>query len=1171
MHIPEIFCRRRALNSRALLLASLLFMTSYLMFSTTAGAQEFRGSIVGSVTDAQSAPIPNAIVVVRNLDTGAIFRTKTTDSGDYTAPSLAPGKYSVRVEAQSFKSFEQNGIILQSSETPHVNVILQVGDVTQQVVVTSDAPIVDPSNATISQVITTREVEDLPQNGRTPVVLAQLGVGVSSTNRPGTTRPFDNAGAAAISIAGTQDENTEILLDGSPDTDNLLKLAYSPPQDIVQSVSVSAFQVDAGYGHSGGGVLNQVTKGGTNSFHGSLYEYAQFAALNANGYFADRTNTPKPNTHYHQYGLSAGGPVWIPHIFNGRDRVFFEFAWEGIRDSQPASGFLTVPTDAEKNGDFSSLLAIGPQYQIYDPSTARVVDGVVVRDPFKGNIIPSSRINSIAKKLLTYYPEPNTLSGQDGVHNYFTSFPSQDLYDNQFGRMDFNIRTRDKLFLDVRHSQRTQLTNNYFHNISTGDPLDRVNWGAAVDNVFTVTPTTVINTRINWTRYVNYAIAGSQGLDPTDIGYPGYLVDNTTLLEYPSIQFAGCNSGSSTTFACLFDPNNLAASTYTESYHLLNNVTKVMHQHVLKIGVDARQYRISNIAYNYSTGKFTFGNSFTQASSKAAPAPLGQDMAALLLGLPTAGEYDQNVFIATHSSYLSLYVQDDWKLSKNLTLNLGLRFDHDFPLYERHNRAVNGFDPTVETPLTGAAAAAYNSNPIAQIPVGQFKPVGGLTFASASSPQLYNTPSKTFSPRIGFAWSPDAFENKTVFSGGFSIFVFPLLDVGTVNTSGFSSTTPYIATNDNYVTSASTLDNPFPNGLIPPTGSSLGPSTYQGQLVYWFNPDFHNAYSERYALSIQQQLDRNSFFQVAYIGAHYVKLPVQVDLNPIPRQYLSTSSVRDNNVIGLLSGSVANPFQGLLTGTTLNGSTVPRSQLLLPYPQYPADMVVMQNSSSGSDSYNSLNVRVQRRLTAGLSFLMNYTWSKNIEQDSLLNPTDSHYEKRIGSQDYPHHLVIASTYKLPYSSFGGSSFLDHMKHALLGGWAASGTYLLQSGPPLSWGNVVYLGGPLNLNTRETFKPAFDITQFDRQSADQPSDNIRTFHSTDPRWRGDKTNNIDASLARQLSYRDRFTGELRVEAFNLLNHPVFGNPNLTPTSSSFGLITSQAGESRTLQVSAHIRF
>ena len=1152
------------------LIHPLLFVLLILWLSPVF-AQEFRGSISGIVVDAQSRVIPGVQVSIQNMDTGAIFRTSTGERGNYIAPALAPGRYQVHMEAPNFRSFQQDGIILQAGENPQVNVTLRPGDVSQKVVVTSDAPIVDTSNAAISQVITTREVEDLPQNGRTPVVLAQLGVGVSSTNRPGTTRPFDNAGAAAISIAGTQDESTEILLDGSPDTDNLLKLAYSPPQDIVQAVTVSAFQVDAAYGHSGGGILNQITKGGTNIYHGSLYEYAQFAALNANGYFADRTGTPKPNTHYNQYGLSFGGPVRIPKIFNGQDKVFFEFAWEGIRDSQPANGFLTVPTDAERNGDFSSLLALGSQYQIYDPATSTVVDSTVMRQPFAGNIIPAQRLNPIAQQLMKFYPEPNVAAGPDGVHNYFTSFPSSDSYDNQFGRMDFNIGVKDKLFVDIRHSQRTQLTNNYFHNISTGDPLDRINWGAGIDNVYVLNPTTVINTRANWNRYVNNALAGSQGLDPTTIGYPGYLTGHTTLLEYPSVQFAGCNSGSSPTFACLFDPNNLAASTYTESYHLLNNVTKIIGEHALKIGADVRQYRVSNIAYNYSAGQFTFGNSFTQASSSSAVAPLGQDLAALLLGLPTSGEYDQNVFIATHSNYLGLYLQDDWKLSRTLTLNLGLRFDHDFPLYERHNRAINGFDPTAVTPLTSKSVAAYSASPIAQVPVVQFNVLGGVTFASNAEPQLYHTPSNTFSPRIGFAWSPDALRNRTVFSGGFSIFVFPLLDVGVVNSSGFSSITPYVPTNDNFATAATNLSDPFPNGFIPPTGSSLGASTYQGQEIYFFNRDFHNAYSERYALSVQHQLDQNSFIQVAYIGAHYVKLPVTRSLNSIPRQYLSTSPTRDNAVISLLTGTVANPFSGLLPGTTLNGAKIARSQLLLPYPQYPVDQVLVQNVSNGTDNYNSLNVRVQRRLTHGLSLLANYTWSRNIEQDSLLNPTDAKYEKRIGTQDYPHHLVISSTYKLPYPAIGGDGVVGHLKHVLLGGWAASGSYLYQTGPPLSWGNVVYLGGPLHLNTKQTNAPAFDTTRFDRNSADQPTYNIRTFHTTDSRWRGDTTNNIDAALARQVSFHDRATAEIRMEAFNLLNHVTFSNPNLTPTSSSFGLITGQAGESRIMQASAHIRF
>jgi hypothetical protein len=1151
--------------------ASMLLLVLISLAGTPLHAQEFRGSITGVVADSTGGALSNATVTVQNLDTQAIFRTHTNGHGAYFAPSLAPGRYRVHVEAPNFKSFEQVGILLQASDNPQVNVTLQIGDVSQEVVVDADAPIVDASNAAISQVITTREVEDLPQNGRTPAVLAQLGVGVTSTNRPGTTRPFDNAGAAAIGIAGTHDESTEILLDGSPDTDNLLKLAYSPPQDIVQSVGVSAFQVDAAYGHSGGGVLNQITKGGTNKFHGSLYDYAQFAALNANGYFADRTHTPKANTHYNQYGLSLGGPVWIPKLFNGHDKLFFEVAWEGIRDSQPANGFLTVPTDAERAGDFSSLLALGPQYQIYDPATATVAGGVVTRKPFQGNIIPSTRINPIAAQLMKFYPEPNVTAGADGVHNFFTSFPSRDLYDNQFGRVDFNLGSRDKMFMDIRHSQRTQTTNNYFNNISTGDPLDRVNWGSGIDNVYALNSTTLINTRVNWNRYINYAIAGSQGLDPTAIGFPGSLISNTTLLEYPSVQFSGCNSGSSTTFACLFDPNNLAASTYTESYHLLNTVTKVLHQHQLKIGVDARRYRISNISYNYSAGKFTFGNNFTQASSTAAAAPLGQDLSALLLGLPTSGEYDNNVFISTHSDYLAIFLQDDWKLSRTLTLNLGLRFDHDFPLYERHNRAINGFDPTATTPLTARATAAYDAHPIAQIPTSQFNVLGGVTYANSSRPQLYDAPSKTVSPRVGFAWSPESLHGKTVVAGGFSIFVFPLLDVGTLNSSGFSSITPYVATNDNYVTSAASLNNPFPSGFIPPTGASLGASTYQGQEIYWFNNDFHNAYSERWSGSVQQAFGANTFMQIAYIGAHYIKLPVLRDLNFIPAQYLSTKPTRDANTIALLTGAVANPLANLLPGTTLNGTTVARAQLLVPYPQYPQDQVLEQNISNGVSSYNSLNVRIQHRLSHGFSMMANYTWSKTLEQDSLLNPSESSYEKHLSTQDYPNHLVVSSTYKLPYASIGGNGITGHLKHALLGGWAASGTYLLQSGPPLGWGNVVYLGGPLNLNTRETNKPAFDINQFDRVSGDQPTGNIRTFHTTDGRWRGDKTNNLDASLARQVSYHDRITGELRIEAFNLFNHPVFSNPNLTPTSSSFGLITSQAGESRTMQVSAHVRF
>jgi hypothetical protein len=344
-----------------------------------------------------------------------------------------------------------------------------------------------------------------------------------------------------------------------------------------------------------------------------------------------------------------------------------------------------------------------------------------------------------------------------------------------------------------------------------------------------------------------------------------------------------------------------------------------------------------------------------------------------------------------------------------------------------------------------------------------------------------------------------------------------------------------------------------------------------------------NGYSQRWALSVQQQIDNNTVFQLAYIGAQYVKLQVSsVPLNPIPRQYLSTSAVKDANVVKLLTNTVSNPFSGLLPGTTLNATTIAQGQLLTAYPQYPIDGLTLQDINNGTISYNSLNARLQRRLTHGLSLIANYTWSKNIEQDTRLNDTDVHYEKRVASYDYPHKLSIAAIYTLPFSTKGGEGFAGHLTHAVLGGWALSGIYSLQSGAPLGFGNLIYYGGDLHLNARQTAPntTAFDTTRFDRVSSDQPSasvngvtvqTNIRTFHSTFSEYRADMTNNLDASIARQLKFHDRVTSELRLEAFNSLNRAQFGGPSLSPTSSAFGTITSQVNTPRVLQISAHIRF
>lgn len=1133
-------------------------------------AQEFRAAIVGTVTDRQGRVVVHASIEIRDAATGTTVKTFTNKEGNFEARALNPGTYDITVESQGFGSYLQHGIKLEAGAHPTVNAVLAPGTVDQQVIVNADAPLLETTTTVVGSTITSEDVENFPLNGRTPIILAQLGVGVASTGGPGQYRPFDNAGAVSIAIAGSSNQTTEVLLDGSPDTDNLLKLAYSPPQDIVQSVTSHVFQTDAGYGHSGGGIMNQITKNGGNQFHGTVYEYNQTSALASNDYFADRTKTPKPNYHYNQYGLTLSGPVMVPKVFNGHDKLFFLFGWEGIRDHNPVTGYLTVPTDAERKGDFSALLGLRTPTVIYDPTTAvQNPDGSITRQPFPGNIIPAGRINPIATKLMTYYPEPTTTGQADGSLNYFASFPSQDRYDNEFGRMDMNLGKRDSLFFDIRHSLRTQETYNYFHNDATGFSLGRMNWGATVDNVYTINSKTVLNTRANWTRYMNSNDTPTHGKSPTDLGYPSSLSDQSTLLQYPSIQFTGCNK-TSATFACLFTPNHTARAQWTESYQLFGDLSTMWRNHSLSIGADARQYRYSAINYNYATGQFAFGSDFTKQSNSANTATLGPDLAALLLGLPSSGDYDKNIFTATHNNYLALFVQDDWRVNKNLTVNVGLRFDHDFSLVERYNRAINGFDPSLQTPLAAAAAAAYAKNPIAEIPVGKFAVPGGVTFANSSRPQIYDTPSKTFSPRVGFAWTPDFFGGKTVISAAYSIFVAPLMVQADMNSSGFSASTAYIATNNNFLTPAASLSNPFPGGYTQPTGSSLGGSTYQGRSMTYINQQLHNPYSSRYALSIQQELSKNLVLQLSYLGSQAVKQMVSnVSLNPIPAQYLATGQVRNNTVIKNLSASVANPFAGLLPGTTLNGATTTRAQLLTPYPQYTGLSVL--DLTNGTSNYNALNASLTYRLAAGLSGFVHYTWSRTIDQNTKLNDVDTKYEKRISPNDYPQHLVIAGTYRLPYGALSARGFASHAVHSVLGGWVVSGIYTLQSGAPLQWGNLIYSGGPLKLNPRETVRPAFDTSQFNTVASQQLANNIRTFPTTNSQWRQDGINNLDMALAKQFRFAERYLFELRADAFNLPNHPTFSTPNLTPTSSSFGLITSVYNTPRILQVSGHIRF
>ena len=1136
-------------------------------------AQEFRGSIGGTVTDPHGAAVPNARIVATESSTGAESRTVTDDSGRYAIPFLAPGDYRIDAEAQGFRRFSKQNVRLDVAERPVVDIHLEVGDLRQTVTVSAAAPLVETGTASVGQTVTTQQVEDIPLNGRTPLMLAQFAMGVigtpTGTATAGGATPWDTSGPTFLSIGGAPTGSSELLLDGSPDNSWNMNVAYNPPQDAVSELRVQAFEADAAFGHTGGGVVNQTTKSGTNELHGTAYEFNKVAALAANNFFTNAAGLPKPAMLYNQYGLTAGGPVWIPRAFDGRNRIFWFFAWEGVRNPAPQQTITTVPTAAERTGDFSALLKISANYQIYDPLSGTQSGSQISRLPFANNIIPANRLNPIAQAYLQFYPAPNYGNLRDGSNNFAANVTGKLDFSNELGRLDFSVSDRHKVFFDIRHSALDPSdSQNYFNNAATGVVLFRTNWGATLDDVYSFNPSTVANVRLNWTRFQQRYINPSIGFDPTSLGFPAYMASSSELLQMPAVTFSG-NA---------FNPLNVRSTLITnnpgDSFQLFATVSHFRGNHTFKAGIDAREYRMSNFTPGNSTGSFTFGTSWTNGPfTNSGAAPLGQELAAFLLGLPTAGSYDLATASTAKSRYYALFFQDDYRVRSNLTVNLGLRFEYETPATERYNRAVSGFDQTTPNPIAAAAIAAYAKAPIPQIPAAQFKVPGGLLFPTSSNPDIYNTPSKIFSPRFGFAWTPGRFHGSTVIRGGTAVFAYPIGINGNLllNQQGFSQTTQFQATTNNYLSPANTLSNPFPNGIQQPAGSSGGLSTYLGQAVTFFNPERNNAYSVRWNFGIQRALPGNLALEVAYIGNHSIHLPIaSVQLNAVPQQYLSKSPVRDQTTINLLGGSVANPFAGLLPGgASLNGSTVALQQLLLPFPEFPVNGVTMQQGSGGSSYFESLNTRVEKRFSQGLSLIGNFVWSSLIDRVAYLNAFDSAPEKRVSADSRPLRLVTVVTYQLPVGKGRLISLTSHWSNALLGGWVVTGTYTWESGPPLAWGNLIYYGGDIHLNARNVNGPAFDVTRFNTVSNQQLASNVRTFNTMFGNLRADGINALNASIAKKFYFTERMYLSLRMEAFNAPNRPAFAAPNLTATSSSFGLITAQTINPRQVQLGARL--
>jgi hypothetical protein len=1150
-------------------------------------AQEFRGTISGSVTDPTGASIPAAKVTVTEEHTGTRIPTVSDSAGQYTAPFLLPGDYDIAVEAAGFKEALRKGVHVGAGDHPVIDIKLAVGDVSQSVEVTADASMVNTESATVGQAVTTKEVEELPINGRTPMMAAGLSIGVIGYAQPTLVHPFDSGGAAGWTIAGAYTQTSELLINGSPDATWDGRLAFSPPQDAVQEVRVKAFDTDAAFGHTAGGTLNQITKSGTNTLHGSAWEFNQPNTLTANDFFLNKAGSPRPVTHFNQYGVTAGGPFYVPHVIDTRNKLFWFFAWEGIKDGQPTAFTGTVPTDAMRTGNFAGLPTIS------DPFSATLSGTTINRTPLAGNLIPAPEMSSIAKSLLQFYPEP-TVPG--AVINNFISSPNTiDDYSNEMGRIDYNMSDKSRLFADVRHTDYYQLKNNYFGNVAEGSLLFRNNWGMSVDEVYTVNPTNILDVRLNFTRMNEAHDVPSAGFNPTSVGLPDYLGGDSNHLQMPVISFAtatGLQALGAT------GANKLPS----QSYQLFASWMRIKGEHTIKAGVDFRQYRLSTSTAGNSTGAISFSaNSWVKASSSASSTvTTGQDLASFLLGLPTSGSYDLNTFASWYSYYGAGFVQDDWRARRNLTINLGLRFEHDFPYNEKYGRTVDGFDTSSTNPLSAAATAAYTKAPITQLAASAFSVLGGLTFPGAGQTAVFQNKSHVFSPRVGLAWTPSALHEKTVVRAGFGIFVAPvtIASMGVdgkystsplTNQEGFSQSTTLTATSNNFLTplATSSLANPFPNGFLQPSGSSLGLLTYAGQAVPFINPDVKSPYSMRWNFGIQHSITPNLMLEVDYIGNHSIHLPIDfTQLNGLPRSILSTLGTRDANQ-SYLTSTATNPFSGLQT-TQNTASTTP-AQLLAKYPEFPVGDsgsgwsggggVLEQSLNVGSSNFESLNARLEKRVSHGLNFVFNYVYAKLMERMTWLNASDPLPEKRVSAQDRNQRYVLAATYQLPIGRGQALNLQSGVLNSLLGGWLLNTVYTFQTGAPIMFvngsssspGDYVYFGGPLDVNPRAVGVPAFNTAVFDTKSTDTFNYHLRTFSTMFSNARADGINQFDPSLSKRFVIHESVSVQLRLEAFNALNHPVFAAPSTTASNVAFGTITATANRFRTLQIGARFTF
>jgi hypothetical protein len=1125
---------------RATIIAAVLTAaTSFLCL-----AQVEQGGISGMASDATGASIPKTKVSAINQATGAVAVAETTEDGYYKIPYLAAGKYTVTLEKQGFTLSRIADVPVLVGQIATINATLRPGSVHEEVTVTSNALMVEQVSSSLGYVASGSQIIELP-TGRSPYSLLTLSPGVIATG---------NAGTGPI-VSGGRSNTSAILFDGQDTRNNsTLDNAYTPPQESIQEVRFITNSFSAEYGRSAGGVVVAAGRSGANLFHGSVYDYLRNDKLNANSWANNRNNVARGRQRRNEYGFTVSGPVLLPRVYNGQNKTFFFFNWEQVNDHGVSTPTAQVPTALQKSGDFSQtftntgalIRVFDPMTTVSDPSTASRFS----RSLFPGNLVPATRFDPLTKRILNYYPDPTLAISPTLNTNWSANFPQIVKTDKYFGRADQNFGDRNKLFVRYGY-QNTPRTSPYTNIAFPGEGTNgggnqlSTAYTAAISDTHSFRPNLYGEFRFGYTRSIIKLTPLSVGFDITTLGLPVYLKNASTDAIFPRINITDFTAVGPDRASHNID----AESTPQAQAHM----TWLKGAHAVKTGFDMLICQFNTFRPDYPSGTFNFGRAYTQGPDPSvATATAGYGLASALLGAPDGGQFTVGPSLALLQPSYNWYLQDDWKLLRNLTVNLGIRFEYQTPFKERYNQ-IAYFDPAAKEPITGER---------------------GLLTMTSSSHRYPSDPNRNWAPRVGLAWT---FMPETVFRAGYGIFYAPgsggigsspgdLGSGSSVSTSIFFGQAPAAP---NTPIPGSSLANPFITGL------RAYPNSLVGSGIGAIFPDWRTPMNQMWNANFQRTFGKNLLLEVAYIGSRGERIWNNFTRNATNPDYLSMGTQLNN--------LVPNPYFGKITNGSLSSATVRQGSLLVPYPQYTG--VSQIRASVGDSIYHGFTLRAERAFSHGLMFQMSFTGAKLIDNvnerfvggTNYVNPYNLRMSRSLSAADVSQRFVANYIYELPFGH--GKRFLSRgVMGWILGNWQTSGILSAQTGIPISIGPACSFPGASglgcyadrlkdgNLASGQSMDKWFDTTAY----ASPKAYSFGTGSRTEPSLRNPGAFSFDSVMSRWQPIRERMRLQYRAEFYNILNHPNLGAPSTGITSSTFGQITSKAGN-RTMAMALRLEF